>query len=437
MRRSLLLTASALIVFSPLRTAAQVTGLSGWNIFIDAGHSLTANMGAHGYSEAEKNLGVALELYDLLVTTTDIDTVFLSRTQQSDDVGLSQRSDMANSAFGTGQPASWFHSLHSNASSNSTANSVLMLWGQYRDGAEKVPNGGRAMSAIMLDNLADGMRLPWTGQGSYGDCSFYGCSGDGPYLSVNRRTVMPSELSEAGFHSNSVQNQRNMGAAWKRMEAYTFYWSILAYHGIARSAVGIAIGHIRNVEGGRLLNGAVATVQGKGDTTDTYEGLFHRYTSDPDLLRNGFYFLEGLTGDSLEIIFSADNYYADTVQVIRADSFFTFVDVGLAPKEPLGTEVVARNLPPELLLHSNFPNPFNSLTHISFSLPTDGVVDLRVYDILGREVALLDRQRRQPGRYQVVWNGRTEAGRAVPSGVYFARLIMPGGSRSIKMILLK
>ena len=89
MRRSLLLTASALIVFSPLRIAAQVTGLSGWNIFIDAGHSLTANMGAHGYSEAEKNLGVALEIYDLLMTTTDIDTVFLSRTQQSDNVGLS------------------------------------------------------------------------------------------------------------------------------------------------------------------------------------------------------------------------------------------------------------------------------------------------------------------------------------------------------------
>ena len=98
---------------------------------------------------------------------------------------------------------------------------------------------------------------------------------------------------------------------------------------------------------------------------------------------------------------------------------------------------MARNLPPELLLHSNFPNPFNPLTHISFSLPTAGVVDLRVYDMLGREVALLDRQQRQPGRYQVVWNGRTDAGRPVPSGVYFARLTMPSGSKIIKMVLMK
>ena len=306
-----------------------------------------------------------------------------------------------------------------------------MLWGQHKNLTEKVPNGGQTMSAIMLDNLADGMRLPYTGQGSYGDCSFYGCSGDGPYLSVNRRTVMPSELSEAGFHSNSVQNQRNMGAAWKRMEAYTFYWSILDYHGITRPAVGIAIGHITDLQSGALINGATATSQGISHTTDTYESLFNRFTSDPNLLRNGFYFLEGLTGDSVEIAFSADNYIPLTVTVALIDNFFTFSDANL------DTGTVADNVPTELALHHNFPNPFNPLTHISYSLPTDGVVDLRVYDMLGREVALLDRQQRRPGRYQVVWNGRTDSGHPVPSGVYFARLTIPGGSKSIKMVLLK
>ncbi|MCH8327754.1 MAG: N-acetylmuramoyl-L-alanine amidase, partial [Candidatus Marinimicrobia bacterium] len=412
-----------------------VTGLSGWSIFIDAGHSLKQNMpwdlvGMH-YSEAEKNLGVALEFYDLLVTTTDIDAVFLSRSKQSDEVSLSQRSDMANSAFGINQPAAWFHSLHSNASSSPNTNSVLMLWGQHKNGTEKDPNGGKAMSAIMLNRLSRGMRLLPTGLGSYGDCSFYGCSGDGPWLSVNRRTVMPSELSEAGFHTNPAQNQRNMSAAWKRMEAYAFYWSILDYHGIDRPPVGIAAGHITDRKTGLLINGATATAQGISHTTDSFLSLFSRFTSDPDLLRNGFYFLEGLTGDSLEIVFSAENYIPVTIKVSRIDSFFTFNDVRLDSGN------VADDVPTELALHQNFPNPFNPLTNISFSLPTAGAADIRVYDMLGRQVAILDRQQRQPGRYQVVWDGRTDAGHSVPSGVYFAKLATPGGSRTIKMLLLK
>ncbi|MCD6100514.1 MAG: hypothetical protein J7K33_08045, partial [Candidatus Marinimicrobia bacterium] len=56
---------------------AQVEGLSGWNIVLDPGHSQKENMGIYGYSEAEKNLGVALHLHEILSRKTDIDTVYL------------------------------------------------------------------------------------------------------------------------------------------------------------------------------------------------------------------------------------------------------------------------------------------------------------------------------------------------------------------------
>ena len=98
------------------------------------------------------------------------------------------------------------------------------------DKREKVPNGGKAMSEIMVDLLTMGMRTDT--RGAIGDCSFYTWSdwcerSGGPYLHVNRVSIMPSELSESGFHTNPRQNQLFMNAEWKQLEAMIFYWSIL------------------------------------------------------------------------------------------------------------------------------------------------------------------------------------------------------------------
>ena len=297
---------------------AQVTGLSGWNIYLDPGHSQRENMGIYNYSEAEKVLRVGLHLRDLLLKTTDIDTVYISRTNDNVVVSLTQRTDEANSLA-----AAWFHSIHSDAG-GAEANSTLMLWGQYRDGREKIPNGGKRMSGFMIDLLTRGYR---TGtRGSIGDCTFYGCTSNGPYLHVNRQSTMPSELSEASFHTNPTQNQRNMNAEWKRLEAKTFYWSILKYHGLARPAVGTCVGFVTDLESGQLLNGAKLTLNGQTYTTDSYQSLFLKYSSDPNFLRNGFYYFENLPTDTLEMIVSAPGYFSDTTQVVVSDTFFTFKD---------------------------------------------------------------------------------------------------------------
>jgi N-acetylmuramoyl-L-alanine amidase len=313
--------------------SAQVTGLAGWDIFLDPGHSMTENMGIHGYSEAEKNLRVARHLRNLLLTTTDIDAVFMCRTTDAEDVPLTQRDDLAENAYGLGQPASWYHSIHSNAGAEST-NNTLFLWGQNISGVEKPwAPGGQAMSDIMVVHLTNGMRIPTIG--SIGDCSFYTWSNwcneneNRPYLFVNRETDMPSELSEAGHHTNSMQNQRNMSYLWKRLEAYTFYWSILEYHEIARPPVSILTGIIRDLELGTAVNGAVASAGEVMDTTNTYASLFHNYSPDPDQLHNGFYFLENVPGDNVELVISAPGYYPDTLQVAMVDNFFTFRDVNL------------------------------------------------------------------------------------------------------------
>ncbi|MCB9502129.1 MAG: Ig-like domain-containing protein [Deferribacteres bacterium] len=314
------------ILITPQLFAQTITGLDGWTIYLDPGHSQTENMGIYNYSEAQKVVRVALAMRQLFFDHTDIGDVYLSRENDEVSVGLSQRSDEANQLG-----ADWYHSIHSNAG-GPDANNTLMLWGQYSDGREKVPNGGKAMSDIMLVNLTDGYRIPTIG--SRGDCSFYGGCNGGPYLSVNRRTTMPSELSEAGFHTNPTQNTRNMNADWKRLEAYSFFWSILQFHGIEVPRVGIVTGIITDKETGVPLNGVTVQLGDSTVVTDTYESLFKNYSTDPDLLHNGFYFFENLPDTSFTIHLEKDGYYPDSVQVVLKDDFFTFVDRQMVSKIP-------------------------------------------------------------------------------------------------------
>jgi len=314
---------------------AQVTGLSGWNIFIDPGHSQNENVGVYGYSEAKKTVRVALALRDYLLNETDIDTVYLSRTNDQQNVSLTQRTNLANSLG-----AAWFHSIHSDASSNQNTNTTLLLHGGWRKNGqtvEKTPHGGKAMSDIMIDILTRGYR---TGtRGNYADRTFYEGFPENhdrqyPYLHVNRESTMPSELSEAGFHTSTVQNTRNMNDDWKKLEARTMFWTFLQYHNAARPYVGIATGYITDIETNIPINGATVTIDGKSYTTDTYESLFHLYSTDPDQLHNGFYYIENLSGENLDMIVSAPGYISDTLTVSISDTFFTFKDVALVSSIP-------------------------------------------------------------------------------------------------------
>jgi len=343
----LLIGILAIFIFS-CQSIAQVSGLAGWNIFLDPGHSQKENMGIYGYSEAERNLRVGLRLREYLLNTTDIDTVYICRTNDQQYLTLSQRTDYANRLG-----AAWYHSIHSDAGAPGS-NSTLLLWGQDYYGNEKVPNGGKAMSSIMVDILTRGMRT--NTRGSYGDCTFYSYTGacsqgwPGPYLHVNRRTTMASELSESGFHTNPRQNQLFMNDDWKRLEAKTFYWSILKFFGIERPVVGTCTGIISDIESNQPLNNVQVALDEQNYTTDSFSSLFYKYTDDPELLHNGFYYFENLTSGTKPLIVSAEGYYSDTLQVSIVDTFFTFEDVKLISRTP---PVVLQTIPAEG--DTNFP----------------------------------------------------------------------------------
>ena len=87
----------------------------------------------------------------------------------------------------------------------------------------------------------------------------------------------------------------------------------------------------------------------------------------------------------------------------------------------IGIQNVSTEIPDGFSLKQNYPNPFNPVTNIKFSVPKTGIVKLKVYDILGKEVAVLVDKQLNAGSYQADFNGSNFS-----SGVYFYKLEAEG-----------
>lgn len=88
--------------------------------------------------------------------------------------------------------------------------------------------------------------------------------------------------------------------------------------------------------------------------------------------------------------------------------------------DPVVTTLTAET-PESFLLEQNYPNPFNPETIIRFQVAEPVHVSLEVYDMLGRRVVSLVNEDMAPGKYEVMWDGRSETGLTVPGGTYLCR----------------
>jgi hypothetical protein len=94
--------------------------------------------------------------------------------------------------------------------------------------------------------------------------------------------------------------------------------------------------------------------------------------------------------------------------------------------------ITAHTLPTRFELSQNYPNPFNPSTSIEFSIPKKGQVSLKIYNMLGEEIATLVSEKLNPGRYKKEWNAGNYA-----SGVYFYRLDTVEFVQTKKLVLIK
>ena len=99
-----------------------------------------------------------------------------------------------------------------------------------------------------------------------------------------------------------------------------------------------------------------------------------------------------------------------------------------------------RNNPPEKFqLSQNYPNPFNPTTSIQYAIASRQFVILKVYNLLGKEVATLVNEEKPAGEYEVEFNTLSHSGnvRNLPSGIYFYELKAGSFTQTKKMVLIK
>ena len=122
-----------------------------------------------------------------------------------------------------------------------------------------------------------------------------------------------------------------------------------------------------------------------------------------------------------------DKNSGDTVWVVTEEAIYKVWGSYVLP-----VNMISAKIPDDYKLFQNYPNPFNPLTTIGFQCSEFKEVSLKVYDILGREIAVLVNEPLAPGMYEVKFDGSR-----ISSGMYFYRLHTNNYTETKKMSLLK
>ncbi len=85
---------------------------------------------------------------------------------------------------------------------------------------------------------------------------------------------------------------------------------------------------------------------------------------------------------------------------------------------------------------SNYPNPFNPTTTISFSIFKESIIDLSIFNIKGHKIKSVVKRSFEAGNHSVIWNGDDDSGNSVSSGIYFYKLNVNGKTKAVRRCLL-
>ncbi|HNX01414.1 MAG TPA: T9SS type A sorting domain-containing protein, partial [Candidatus Cloacimonadota bacterium] len=131
------------------------------------------------------------------------------------------------------------------------------------------------------------------------------------------------------------------------------------------------------------------------------------------------HFSNGITVNN-GTLYSADDFYG-----------FSIIDLNSVPIiDPVA-------VPSTGIYVSNYPNPFNPETSISYTLPTSGQVKISIYNIRGQLVKQLDDSYQASGKHTITWNGMNDNHEQASSGIYFCRITSGGKQVTHKLMMVK
>jgi hypothetical protein len=122
----------------------------------------------------------------------------------------------------------------------------------------------------------------------------------------------------------------------------------------------------------------------------------------------------------------------DATQTTLLQEFVVPVKFYFGNQASTGVKANSTEIVTKFVLSQNYPNPFNPSTTISFAIPSKAYVTLKVFDIMGREVATIVSEELSAGNYSRQWNAAN-----MSSGIYFYRLQAGSYTETKKLVLLR
>jgi len=174
-------------------------------------------------------------------------------------------------------------------------------------------------------------------------------------------------------------------------------------------------GHVTNQSGEPLANTVITNLNTSRHATTDTAGFYHM----------------ALYPGSHSFTFTHQGYVDTTVTGI-AVIVDSVTQLDMVMRLITSVDESASALPGEFKLLQNYPNPFNATTRIEYSIPKPALVNIKIYDVVGRLVTVILSENRQAGFHGVFWDRSN-----VPSGIYFYRLQAGDFSSARSMLLLR
>jgi len=245
-------------------------------------------------------------------------------------------------------------------------------------------------------------------------------------------TKVPQDSVDIGVYPNSsTQND------WV-MTYYpsTIYWQNAATLYPTGNLTNINIGVYRlfAVTSINSVNGRVRSVNPSGNLKDAvlYAKIGNSFVRCASSDADGVYHLVSLPTGIVKIIVNRMGYSGDSTNVtLTSTSNIDSVNFALN-RITIGIRQLEGAVPSDYMLYQNYPNPFNPATNIRYQIANNKLVTLKIYDLLGKEIATLVNEKQSIGVYEVTF----DAG-SLTSGVYFYKLTVGDFVETRKMLIIK
>jgi len=240
----------------------------------------------------------------------------------------------------------------------------------------------------------------------------------------------------AGFSADNIDEGKEQLRAIQDLHQFVRGWSDIGYHFVVDKAGNIYQGRPETVIGAHVLD------NNTGNIGVCVLGCYH-----PPELYCGDWLTDATTNSLVALYAWISGEYNYDPNVLRGHRDYPYNNTscpGNNVYEKLSwfRDEIERYMelggpPLEFIISRNYPNPFNSITHIDYQVPIDNHINITIYDIMGREVKTLMDQVQIKGIYTIDWNGQSEYGKSVSTGVYYFQFTSNGFSDEKKMIFLK